>query len=121
MNFGIIILVFAFQVILALIVIAVLMDRLSKELIEVALEQFDALKLPQDNAPLKEIVVISHAPLNDATSYRFKSIVARKFKGVPLSFSADNRIKGGVMIMAGESVIDCSSKKRLEKLWGARG
>lgn len=120
MNLGIILLVFAFQVILALVVLVVLMNYLSKELMEVALEQFDALKPPQEGSVVKEIVVMSHAPLNDAVSYRFKSIVARKFKSVPIHFTTDSSLKGGVLITAGATVIDCSTKKRLEKLWGAR-
>ncbi len=119
MNLGIVFLVLALQVVLALIVIAVLMRSLGKELTEAALEQFEALKAPTDNDRFKEIVVISHAPLTDVVSYRFKSIVARKFKGVPIRFSTDSSLKGGVLIMAGAMVIDFSSKKRLEKLWGA--
>lgn len=120
MNLGIIFLVLALQLVLAFIVIAVLMRSLSKELTEVALEQFEALKSPPDAGQFKEILVLSHAPLTDGVSYRFKSIGARKFKGVPIRFSTDSSLKGGVLIMAGATAIDCSSKKRLEKLWGVR-
>lgn len=119
MNLGIIFLVLALQVVLAFIVIAVLMRSLGKELTEVALEQFDALKAPPDIGKFKEVVVISHVPLTDLVSYRFKSIVARKFKGVPIRFLTDSSLKGGVLIMAGATVMDLSSRKRLEKLWGA--
>lgn len=118
MNFGIIFFVFALQLVMALIVIAVLMHLLGRELTEAALEELEGLKSPQDAGGIKSVAVVSHAQLSNENVSRIKSVVGRKFKGASVEFSTDNTLQGGVMVRAGATVIDCSVKKRLEKLWG---
>jgi F0F1-type ATP synthase delta subunit len=120
MNFGIILVVFVLQVVLALIVVAVLKILLGKELTKVALERFETLKLQEDIAQIKEISVFSHVPLESGIAARIKTVAAGKFKGIPLNLAVNHALEGGVVIMIGSTVIDCSSKTRLTHLWGGK-
>jgi F0F1-type ATP synthase delta subunit len=120
MAFGIFLVVLVLQGLLALIVVVVLRRSLGKELTGVALEQFETLRLQEDSAQLKEIIVVSCAPLEDAVALRIKAIAAKRFNGTALKFSTDTTLKGGMKIMIGATVIDCSSKNRLDSLWGRK-
>jgi F0F1-type ATP synthase delta subunit len=118
MDFGIIFLIFGLQVVLALIVIVVLKKLLDRELVESALEQFEVLKYQEDPSQLKTIAVVGHKALKDQIRSRFKSVAARKFKGVPVDFPTDAGLKGGVKVVVGRTVIDCTLNDRLEKMFG---
>lgn len=120
MNFGIIFVVFILQVVLALIVVAVLKRFLGRELTKVALERFETLKPQEDTAELKEIAVFSHSPLDPSVEARIKAVAAKKFKGIPLNLAVNDALQGGVVIIIGSNVIDCSSKTRLNHLWGGQ-
>ncbi len=120
MNFGIIFLIFALQVVAALIVMAVLKKLLDRELIESALEQFEVMKYQGDSAWLKTITIVGHKPLGVEIQARFKSIAVRRFKGVVLDFSSDAELKGGVKVALQDIVIDCSLSDRLKKLFADR-
>ena len=120
MTLGIILVVLVLQVLLALIVVVVLRRSLGKELTSVALEQFETVRLQEDSAQLKEIIVVSCAPLEDAVLSRIKAIAAKRFNGTALRLSTDGALKGGMKIMIGTTVIDCSSKNRLDSLWGGK-
>ena len=120
MTLGILLVVLVLQLLLALIVVVVLRRSLGKELMGLALEQFETLRLQGDWAQLKEIGVVSCAPLEDAVATRIKSIAAKRFNGAALKFSTDSALKGGMKIMIGATVIDCSSKSRLDSLWGGK-
>ena len=118
MNFGIIFVVIGMQAFLALIVMFVLKKYLDRELIDVALERFETLKYQGDLAQLKEILVVSHRPLNEFVQARIKAVADKRFKGVALNLSTDTALKGGVMIVVGAVVIDNSTRQRLDALWG---
>lgn len=120
MGLGILWIVLILQVFLILIVVAVLKRSLSKELMQVALERFETLKPQEDLTQLKEISVVSHAILDDRVLSRLKTIAAKKFKDVPLTLSTDTAIKGGLRILVGQTIIDCSIQSRLGSLWGGK-
>jgi len=120
MALGIFLAVLVLQMILALIVIVVLKRFFGKELIQVALERFETLRPQEDLAQLKEITVVSCAPLEEVIASRVKAIAAKRFKGASLIFSTDSVLQGGMKIMIGGTVIDCSSKNRLNFLWGGK-
>lgn len=120
MNFGIVFVVVVLQIVLALIVVVILKRLLGKELTQVALERFEALKFQGDITQLKEIVVVSHALLDGLVEARIKAVVVKKFKGIPLNLTTDNTLKGGIRIIVGATVIDCSAKSRLDVLWGGK-
>jgi|CXWL01.1.fsa_nt_gi F0F1-type ATP synthase delta subunit len=116
MALGILLVVLVLQALLALIIVVVLRHSLGKELMSVALEQFETLRLQEDSAQLKEIAVVSFAPLDESVAARIKAIAAKRFNGTALKFSTDSALKGGMKIMLGTTVIDCSSKNRLDFL-----
>ncbi|GEM_PF-4974151 len=120
MNFGIVFVVFVLQAFLALVVVVFLKKFLGRELIEVALERFETLKYQGDLAQLKEIVVVSHKALDESIQTRIKAVAGKRFKGVPLNFSTDSALKGGLTIVVGSSVIDNSTSSRLNALWGGK-
>ena len=117
MNFNIIFLVFGLQVVLALVVIFVLKKLLDRELVESALEQFEVLKYDGDPSVIKTIAVTARKPLGAEIQSRFKSIAARRFKGMSIDFSTDAELKGGVKVVIGKMQIDCSLNDRLERLF----
>ena len=118
MNFGIVFLFFGLQVVSAVIVIFVLKKLLDRELIASALEQFEVLKYQGDLSRVKIIHVVGHKDMGEEIRARFKSIAARRFKGVALDFSTDRDLKGGVKVVMDQTEIDCSLSDRLDKLFG---
>ena len=118
MNFGIVFVVFVLQVFLALVVVIILKKFLDRELVEAALERFETLKYQGDWAQLKEIVVVSHKILDESIQARIKAVAGQRYQGVPLNFSTDSTLKGGLMIIVGSSIIDNSASNRLNALWG---
>lgn len=117
---GIVLIALVLQILTALAVIFVLSRNLNKELIKFALEQFEVLKIKEDLALIKEIVVVSSGVLDDAVTARMKTIASQRFKGVVLNFSSNPALRGGMIIIVGEEVIDCSAKTRLNNLWSAK-
>jgi F0F1-type ATP synthase delta subunit len=118
MNLNIIFIVFILQIIVALIVIFVLKKLLDRELIEAALEQLEVLRPKDDAPPFKSAEVISHADLNSETQGRVKNILSRRFKGLAVNFSTDSGLKGGVKVVIGAAVVDCTLDDRLQKMFG---
>ncbi len=118
MAIGIILIIVILQLLTALIVIFFLSRRLSKELIILALEKFEVLKIQQDLSQITEVSVCSMASLDDNIAARIKVIAAKRFNGIPIRFMTEQGLKGGMVIMVGENVIDCSARNRLSFLWG---
>ena len=120
MNFGIIFLVLALQIVFALIVVVFLKKYLDRELIEAALEHFEGLRYQGDLTQLKEISVVSHKALNESVQSRIKNIAAKRFRGIPLNFSTNEALGGGILIVVGQNIINNSTRHRLNALWGGR-
>jgi F0F1-type ATP synthase delta subunit len=118
MNFNIIFLILGLQVVLALIVIAVLKKLLDRELVESALEQFEVFKYQGDLSRIKKIAVVGHKEIRPEIQTRFKNIAARRFKDIPIDFSTDMTLKGGVKVLMAEAQIDCTLSDRLQRLFG---
>ena len=97
---------------------SVLKKVLDRELIQTAIEEFETLKYQGDLVQLKEIVVVSYKDLDDAVQARIKAVADKRFKGIPLNLSTDSMLKGGIRIVVGQTVIDNTSRKRLNALWG---
>jgi F-type H+-transporting ATPase subunit delta len=78
-------------------------------------EQFEALRA-QEQASL-EVDVISAYPLDDAEQKRLTEALGRRFeREVLLTSRVDESLLGGVIIRAGDTVIDGSVRGKLEKL-----
>jgi F0F1-type ATP synthase delta subunit len=120
MAIGIIFIIFLLQVLTALGVVFFLSRRLSGELINIALEQFETLRIQQDLSQINEISVFSVRILDDIIVSRVKAIASKRFNGISMRFLTEPGIKGGMIIMVGDQVIDCSARSRLGFLWGGK-
>lgn len=116
----IVLLVFFLQVVTALIVVFFLNRHLNNELIKLATESFETLRIKGDSAQIKDILVTSANDLDPQIISRVKSIAYKRFKEIPISFGINPALKGGLVIIFGDEVIDCSIKTRLSYLWGAQ-
>ncbi len=77
--------------------------------------QFEALRA-QEQASL-EVEVISAYPLDDAEQKRLIETLGRRFeREIRLTSRVDESLLGGVVIRAGDTVIDGSVRGKLEKL-----
>ncbi len=77
--------------------------------------QFDLLKSSQEKSV--DVEVVSAFDLDDATAERLAAALGKKLeREVKVSTSTDNNLLGGVLIRAGDLVIDGSLRGRLNKL-----
>jgi F0F1-type ATP synthase delta subunit len=102
------------QCVFAIIVIFVLKKLLDRELMRVALEEFESCKVSSDT---KEIAVCSASRINDEFKNHFESIRQRKMPQAKLNFQEDVAIKGGVVIAVGDDLLDFSLSSRLQHFW----
>lgn len=101
------------QIIVAGIVIAVLNNKLKKELIEAALENLQA-NLP--SATHAQVRVISAAELDAPIKARIENMMKRKAPNASVLFETDLVLKSGLVIHVGDMVLDFSLSERLKKL-----
>jgi len=102
------------QVIFAVVVLCVLKKLLDRELMSSALEKFESCSLPPE---ISEICVYSASPVSDEFKSRLESVRKRKFAQASLKLLENAELKGGVVIAAGELVLDFSLAGRLQKFW----
>jgi len=102
------------QCVFAVVVIFVLKKILDKELAGAALEKFESCKTSPD---IKEIVVRSASSLGDEFKNRLESVRKRKFVQANLNFQQDSALKGGVVIIVGDLLLDFSLSNRLRHFW----
>ena len=94
--------------------IFVLKKLLDKELMNSALEKFESCKASSD---IKEIIVRSSSTINDEFKSRLESIRKRKFIQAKLDFQFDASLKGGLVIVLGDLLLDFSLSSRLQNFW----
>jgi F0F1-type ATP synthase delta subunit len=104
---------FLAQGLVAAAVIFVLKRVLDKELMKAALEQLESGQIPSATG---EIVVRFSAPVSDEFKNHLESIRRRRFTGAKVDFRRDAGLKGGVVIEAGEILLDFSLAGRLRDL-----
>ncbi|MBL8012389.1 MAG: F0F1 ATP synthase subunit delta [Candidatus Omnitrophica bacterium] len=110
---AIVLLVFFLQVVTALIVVFFLIRHLNNELINLAIESFETLKVKGDSPQIKDILVTSACDLDQKIISRVKSVAFKRFKEIPISFGVNPALQGGLVIIFGDEVIDCSLKTRV--------
>lgn len=115
---AVVFIVFILQLFTALIVVFFLSRHLNNELIKLAVEQFETIRIKGDLALIKNIVVTSGGELDQAVISRIKVIASKRFNNVSLEFSVISALNGGIVIQIGSDIIDCSIKTRLSYLWG---
>jgi F0F1-type ATP synthase delta subunit len=111
---GIFLVLFILQCLFAAGVVLVLKKHLDRELIEAALEKLEACRISQE---VKEIVVRSAGGVSDDIKAHLESIRQRKFNQVHLNIQEDRTLKGGMVIAAGDLLLDFSLASRLQHLW----
>lgn len=79
-----------------------------------ALESFEACRISSE---IKEITVRTASGVGDDFKSRLESIRQRKFSQASFNFQEDVALKGGVIIEAGESLLDFSLLSRLQNFW----
>ena len=79
-----------------------------------ALEKFESCKASPD---IKEITVRSASTINDEFKSRLESIRKRKFIQAKLNFQDDVGLKGGVVIVMGDLLLDFSLSSRMQNFW----
>ncbi len=95
--------------------LAVLADNDRLELLPQISAQFDQLKAQLERSV--DVEVISAFDLAESTRDKLASVLSKKFeRDVNVSTSTDSDLIGGVLIRAGDLVIDGSVRGRLNKL-----
>ena len=95
-------------------VIFVLRNLLDKELKEAAIEKFIALK----GAGSIDSINIYHAgTLSVNVKEQLIAEAKRKFENNKIVFEQNQILKGGLVIVAGDQVLDFSLANRLENFW----
>jgi F-type H+-transporting ATPase subunit delta len=88
-------------------------DRLP--LLEEISEQFEALKAEEQSS--LDVEVVSAYPLSESESEKLKTALSGRFaKEIAIASRVDPELIGGVVIRAGDMVIDGSLRGRLNKL-----
>ena len=102
------------QCVFAAAVVVVLLRLLDKELMNAAFEKLESCK---SSTEIKELSVYSATTLSDDIKGRFESVRRRKFEGAGLNYFQNPELKGGVVIAAGDLLLDFSVMSRLQQFW----
>ena len=107
-------LIIILQLVIAGIVIFVLKNLLDKELKEAAIEKFTALKVADT---IDSIKIYHTGQLSLGVKEQLIAEAKRKFENKDIVFEQNQILKGGMVIVAGEQVLDFSLANRLENFW----
>ena len=111
---GTLLMVLLGQCVFAVVVILVLKKLLDRELMNAALEKFEAC---QSSLTIKEISVFSASAINEDFKGHLESIRKRKMPSAHLNFQQNAELRGGVVIAAGDALLDFSLASRLQNFW----
>ena len=79
-----------------------------------ALEKFESCKISPE---IKEITVRLASGVTDEFKSYLESVRKRKMPQASLDFQEDASLKGGVVIVMGELILDFSLSSRLQNFW----
>ena len=95
--------------------VSVLAENRRLELLPAIHTEFDA-RLAEENETL-EVELTAAVELNDEETDRFRDALTRRFKrNIQLSTAVDDSVIGGVLIRAGDTVMDHTLRAKLDKL-----
>ncbi|MCB9772019.1 MAG: F0F1 ATP synthase subunit delta [Candidatus Omnitrophica bacterium] len=111
------------QVVAITIIVIVLKKILDRNLINLAIEQLEAGRLNPTEAQIKNLgaakfpfIVTTHKKIKDIDRERILKAITKNISGgVTPDFQIDNKIRGGMIIKAGENISDCSLSDRLRR------
>ena len=116
MVFWLIIKIIAIQIIVAGIIIFILRKILNRQLIDLAINKLEILKVETIGEDLKEVVVVVCGGLSQATQERIAYIVSKKLnRKINVVTAQDKKIKGGIIIKLKNGNIDYSLISRLKE------
>ena len=102
------------QIVFAVLVVLVLKKLLDRELMNAALEKLESCKIPTE---INEIAVYSASGVSDEFKRHLEAVRRQKFAQAQFNFRENAELKGGVVIAAGELLLDFSLSSRLENFW----
>ena len=105
--------IFVVQALVAGAVIFILKRLLDKELIEAALEKFQGLNAAENTGD----IAVRLGRLDLQVRARFEELARRRFSGAKFAIEEDASLKGGVIIMIGDQMLDFSVRNRLKGFW----
>jgi F0F1-type ATP synthase delta subunit len=113
---SLLLLVLAAQIIVGLAVALVLKKVLDAMLIDLAMKHLQMLRREESSRHIGQAVVTSFKPLKAAAAARMRRAVAAALTpAAAVEFCVDRKLWGGVVIRAGEHVLDFSLRDRLKK------
>ncbi len=101
------------QLVIAVIVILVLKRLLDRELKKAALEKFQTLKINGE----KTITIYYAGQLSAHVKEELLDVARNKYKESNLVFEQNQILKGGLVIVVDEQMLDFSVSNRLENFW----
>ncbi len=102
------------QFLIAAVVVFVLKNLLDKELKQAAIEKFMALRI---DGSIEDIKIYHVGLLSAPVKQQLLNEVKRKFENNKVIFEENSILKGGLVIVIGEQVLDFSLTNRLENFW----
>ena len=109
--------IFFLQMIIAVVVVIVLKVRLERELILQAMERLASLPVAQC-AGVASVTILTAGAISPEFDRLLRKIVKEKFPSAQLEMVVNKAIMGGVVVQAGEVLVDSSLSNRLKHLWG---
>ena len=103
------------QAVVFALIAFVLWELLKKELLNEALRVISG-KMP--DPALGEVVVVSAAAFSSVNEARFRDVIAVRFPNAAVLFATDRALKAGLVIKAGDEIIDMSFLTRVKHLFG---
>ena len=117
MSYSFIWIVIFVQILIALVVAIVLKKILNRELLELAVQQFERMRLDEEASKVGTIKIISSKPLPEKLTLRLKTASEHHFQKAFLNFECQAGLQGGMIIHLGIETLDFSLKSRWRHLW----
>lgn len=109
-------LVLALQLIVITLIVYVLKGVLDRILIDSAIRKIESMRGNFIEKDLTQVSVVSYKPLSEENKLRLQNALNKKAQRViPLIIERDKKLKGGIIIKIGTTIVDCSLINRLKE------
>jgi F0F1-type ATP synthase delta subunit len=110
---------FFLQAMIAVVVFVVLWILLEKELVALAIEQLTQLD-PGDARDEREVTVLAARQIPVYLENRLRVAIKDKFPKADVAVIINKEILGGVVVQAGQIIVDSSLVNKLKRMWGGQ-
>ncbi len=107
--------IFMLQLVAVAVILFVLWKMLRRELVEAALQALEAAAPRSDVA---EVSAVSAAALSSVDEARLMALLKQKFPSAAIGLAVNAQIRSGLVIKAGELLLDYSFLTRMKSLFG---